>query len=103
MPVKHAVFLRLKPTTPAATLQQFFQGLAGFGRYVPGMKDFSGGPYSSPEGLNKGYTHGFVMTFADEASRNTYLDHPEHEKIKHLILPWIEGGLEGVVAFDWLT
>jgi hypothetical protein len=103
MPVKHAVFLRLKPETPANVVREFFQTLAAFDKHVPGMKDFSGGPYSSPEGFNKGYTHGFVMTFADEASRDTYLTHPEHDKVKAFMLPWIAGGLEGVIAVDWLA
>jgi hypothetical protein len=66
-------------------------------RSLPGFLSCTGGPYSSPEGLNQGYTHGFVMTFVDAASRDHYLTHPDHEKLKRAFLP----DLEGVVAFDF--
>ena len=42
---------------------------------------------SSPEGLDQGYTHGFVMTFADATARDSYLKHPDHEKFKAAALP----------------
>ena len=57
----------------------------------------SAGPYSSPEGLNRGSTHGCLMTFADAAARNSYLTHPDHEKVKEQFLPFVEE----VVAFDF--
>jgi hypothetical protein len=58
----------------------------------------SAGPYSSPEGLNKGFTHGCLMTFADAATRDQYLIHPDHEKIKDEFLPF----MEDVIAFDFV-
>jgi hypothetical protein len=64
---------------------------------MPGIKYFAGGPYASPEGLNQGYTHGFLVTFESSAARDAYLTHPEHEKIVELILPL----LDGVLAFDF--
>ena len=66
-------------------------------RQMPGFLSCQGGPYASPEGLNQGYTHGYVMQFADAATRDRYLVHAEHEKIKQSFLP----DLEGVVAFDF--
>lgn len=66
-------------------------------KIMPGFLALSGGPYSSPEGLNLGYTHGYLMTFANAHARNEYLTHPEHEKLKSEFLP----DLEGVVAFDY--
>jgi hypothetical protein len=37
------------------------------------------------------------MTFVDHNARDNYLTHPQHEKVKQAILPWIDG----VVAFDF--
>jgi hypothetical protein len=99
--VKHCVLLRFKPTTSPAKAQEIFDALASLQSKIPGILDFSGGPYSSQEGLHKGFTHGFVMTFQDEASRDTYLPHPEHEVVKSLVLSELDGGLDGVVAFDY--
>lgn len=100
--VKHVVVLRYRRDIPPEKVREIFAALDKLRRQVPGLLDFSGGSYSSPEGLHKGFTHGFVMTFADEASRNGYLAHPDHEAVKALIIPWLDGGLDGVVAFDWL-
>ena len=100
--VKHVVLLRFRSEVPQETKDEIFAALAGLQDKIPGLLDFSGGPYSSPEGLNKGFTHGFVMTFANEASRDVYLPHPEHEKVKAIVFPALDGGLDGVVAFDWL-
>jgi hypothetical protein len=41
------------------------------------------------------------MVFQDAASRDIYLPHPEHEKCKAMILPLLQGGLDGAVAFDY--
>lgn len=99
--ITHAVLLRVKKTTPKSEIDRVFQSLAGLKGKIPGLLTFSGGPYSSPEGMNKGFTHGFVMTFTDPAARDVYLPHPEHEKVKKLVLAILEGGLDGVVAFDY--
>lgn len=99
--VKHVVLMRLKPETSQEQIDQMFAALAGLHGKIPGLLDFSGGAYSSPEGLNQGFTHGFAMTFADAASRDAYLPHPDHEAVKQLIIPALDGGLDGVIAFDW--
>jgi hypothetical protein len=100
---KHVVLFRVKPETTDAQVDEILATLADLPAKIPGLLDFSGGAYSSPEGLSKGFTHGFVMTFADEASRDAYLPHPEHEIVKTMIVNQLDGGLDGVVAFDWLA
>lgn len=100
--VKHVVLLRFKREATAAQVAQVFAGLDGLRHKVPGLLDFSGGAYSSPEGLGRGFTHGFVMTFADPASRDRYLDHPDHEVVKQQALALLDGGVDGVITFDWL-
>ncbi len=99
--IKHAVLLRFKPSTSAARIDEIFAALAGLKEKIPGLLDFSGGAYASSEGLNQGFTHGFIMTFTDAATRDVYLPHPDHEVVKKMIVPELEGGLDGVVAFDW--
>ncbi len=95
--VQHMVLLKFKEGTPEATISACFTELASLKERIPGIEHFSGGPYCSPEGLNRGFTHGFLMTFQDSEKRNDYLPHPEHEKVKQMILEH----LEDVVAFDF--
>jgi len=99
--IHHLVLLRIRKDAAPAAVERMFQALAGLQAKIPGILSFSGGPYSSPEGLNRGYTHGFAMTFRDAAARDAYLPHPEHEKVKEIVLALLDGGLDGVLAFDF--
>jgi hypothetical protein len=94
------VLLKIRPDVTDEQVDEVFAALAGLVGSIPGLLSFSGGPYSSPEGLNRGYTHGFSMTFSDAAARDAYLPHPEHEQVKALVLAVLDGGLDGVLAFD---
>jgi Stress responsive A/B Barrel Domain len=48
-------------------------------------------------------TQAFCMTFTDVEARDAYLPHPEHEKVKDSVLAIVEGGFEGVIAFDFAS
>ena len=99
--ITHVVLLRIRKTTPTPEIDRVFSELAALRGKIRGLLSFSGGAYSSPEGLHKGFTHGFVMTFSDAAARDAYLPHPEHEKVKKIVFDVLDGGLDGVVAFDY--
>jgi Stress responsive A/B Barrel Domain len=92
----HVVLLKFA-ANKAHRAADVFAELDALRATIPGFLTFTGGPYSSPEGLHQGYTHGCVMTFMDAAARNGYLTHPDHELVKQRILP----DVEGVVAFDF--
>ena len=88
--IKHIVFFKFKPDTSDEQVQQLFEELLDLSETVPGIEDYVAGPNNSMEGLNQGYTHGFVMTFSDSAARDAYLPHPEHERVKAQLLPHLE-------------
>ena len=101
--VDHLVLFRFRSDLPEGALTELFQELRGLAAEVPGITGFRGGAYSSPEGLNRGFTHGMAMTFVDAAARDAYLPHPAHQRLVQRLLPMLEGGVEqGVVAFDFL-
>lgn len=95
--VQHMVVVKFKPETAQATIDDIYRGLAELPSLIPGITHFSGGPYSSDEGLNGGYTHGFLISFESTDARDNYLPHSEHERVKQQILPHIDG----VIAFDF--
>jgi hypothetical protein len=99
--VKHVVLLKFKKDTSADKIKEIFGALAGLRNRVRGLLDFAGGAYSGSEGLGRGYTHGFVMTFQDASCRDLYLPDPAHKTVVDLLLPQLEGGVNGVLAFDW--
>src|SRR5205807_2582254 len=80
--ITHMVLLRVRSDVQKSEVDRVFAALAGLKGRIPGLLSFSGGPYSSHEGLQRGFTHGFCMTFPEAAARDAYLLHPEHEKVK---------------------
>lgn len=98
--VKHVVLLRFKPEATPHVLAELFSAVAALRHTIPGLLDVSWGANNSPEGQAKGFTHGFVMTFADVASRDGYLPHPTHETVKSMLLQWVDGP-SGVIVVDW--
>jgi hypothetical protein len=95
--VKHFGLLQFKPHITREQIETCFRELGELVGLIPGLQNFCHGQYSSPEGLNDGFTHGFIMTFENAAARDAYLPHPEHERVKELVLPWVER----VVVFDF--
>jgi len=95
--VHHMVLLRFKPSATNDKVQALWAALAALKQELPGIVYFAAGPYASPEGLNQGFTHGFLMTFVNAAARDSYLIHAEHEKVKQDFLP----DVENVVVFDF--
>jgi hypothetical protein len=88
--IKHIALFKFKAGTTEEQIQKTFDELIELSENVPGIEDYVAGANNSPEGLNKGYTHGFVMTFTDAAARDAYIPHPEHERVKTTVIPLIE-------------
>jgi hypothetical protein len=99
--VKHVVLMKFKKDASPERIKEIFAALGNLRGQFQGLMDFAGGTYASGEGLNRGYTHGFVMTFRDAACRDMYLPDPAHKRVVNMLLPELEGGVNGVLAFDW--
>jgi hypothetical protein len=80
--IRHIVLMKCKPEATQEQIDEMFAVLGGLQDSIPGILAFEGGANNSPEGIARGYTHGFTMDFADEQVREEYLPHPEHEKAK---------------------
>lgn len=64
---------------------------------IQGVASVEWGVNDSPEGKNQGYTHSVLMTFDDEAGRQHYLPHPEHDALKAVLIPL----LDDIIVFDY--
>jgi len=95
--VQHVVLIKFKQDITEDQIVDVYAQLEELKEWIPGILSFAGGPYSSPEGLNQGYTHGFSMIFESIGARDDYLPHPKHEQVKAAILPLIDS----VIAFDF--
>jgi Stress responsive A/B Barrel Domain len=99
--ITHMVLLKVRRDVPQTEIDGIFADLAALRKSIAGITSFAGGPYSSPEGMQRGFTHGFCMTFASAAARDAYLPHPAHELVKARVLKALEGGVAGALAFDF--
>ncbi len=96
--VKHIALFKFRPETAPAEIQSLFDDILEMTEEIPGLEDYVAGENNSPEGLNQGYTHAFVMTFSDAAARDAYLAHPAHDRVKFKLIALIETG--AVVDFE---
>ena len=94
---RHFGVFQFKSSTTPAEIDECFTALESMVGEIPGLLTMEHGPYQSDEGLNEDFTHGFIMTFDSPESRDAYLPHPLHEKVKGLVVP----RLERVVVFDF--
>ena len=99
--VVHMVLFKVKPGVTRARLVRVMNLIGGLRKKLRGITYYCWGPYSSPEGLNRGYTHAFCMNFKDAKSRDVYLPHPEHMKVVAEVLKILKGGVKGALAFDF--
>jgi hypothetical protein len=99
--IVHMVLMRVRRNVQMMEVQRAFAALAGLQRQVPGILGFSVGPNISPEALERGFTHGFTMGFKDVLARDGYLHHPETARVRGLLLSVLEGGVDGLLVFDY--
>ncbi|TWU07914.1 Dabb family protein [Stieleria varia] len=85
--LRHAVFFGFKETATEDDINGVVQAFEALPEKVPEIIDFQWGTNNSPEGLDDGFTHCFLLTFADEAGRETYLPHPAHKAFGDVLRP----------------
>lgn len=97
--IQHIVLIKMRHDADPQATERLVGALARLQHKIPGILDYRWGKNVSPEGLGRGYEHGFVMTFESAEARDAYLPHPEHQKIGPLIAPVAEE----VLVFDLET
>lgn len=76
--LRHAVFFSFKEESTPEDVQGVVDAFAALPGKIEEIIDFQAGTNNSPEGLDDGFTHCFLLTFGDEAGRAAYLPHPAH-------------------------
>lgn len=99
--IRHIVLIRFRPDLDAAEIAEKLEGVLALKDRIGGILSIMAGENNSPEHLEKGFRHGFVVDFADGAARDAYLPHPEHVKVGKSLVEAAEGGIEGILVFDY--
>jgi hypothetical protein len=97
MMLRHIVLFGFKPEVGEAQATQIVRRFEALRREVPGVDSFEWGVNSSPEGLNHGLTHCFVLTFGTAEARDAYLVHPAHVDFAR----WARAHIEAATVVDY--
>ncbi|HVR34440.1 MAG TPA: Dabb family protein [Methylomirabilota bacterium] len=84
--VKHVGLIKFKEGTTEEQIDQLFDEVLDLTEAVDGIEDYVAGANNSPESMNNGFTHGYVMTFTEPANRDAFVQHAEHSRVKGRLL-----------------
>ena len=76
--LRHAVFFSFNEESSEQDIESVTTAFAALPEKIDSIIDFQWGTNNSPENHDDGFTHGFLLTFKDEAGRDVYLPHPAH-------------------------
>ena len=97
--VRHVVCLKFKAGTTQDQIAKIQAAFADLPKKITNIKKFEWGTNNSPEKMNKGFTHCFVLTFRSEKDRDEYLVHPAHKAFAAVLGPV----LDEVFVIDYLA
>lgn len=95
--LRHAVLFSFKEESGPEDIAKVAAAFAALPGKIPAIMDFEWGTNNSPEGLDRGFTHMFLLTFASEADRDAYLPHPDHQAFGEVLGPH----LKDVLVLDY--
>ncbi|MBC7855112.1 MAG: Dabb family protein [Pirellulaceae bacterium] len=97
--LRHCVLVKFKGDLTPEQIQESEAAFRGLKSKIDVIKDFEWGTDVSVEGKAEGFTHLFLVSFADEKGRDTYLPHAAHKEFVALVGPRIEK----VLVVDYWT
>lgn len=95
--LRHVVLFKFKSTSSEADIETVRKAFSALPKKIKEIKDYEWGINNSPEGLDKGFTHCFFVTFKSEEDRAVYLPHPAHKAFVDVLKPH----LEDVLVIDY--
>ena len=88
--LRHFVCFKYKSDVSKEKISEVEAAFVKLEKKIKDIKGFEKGQNNSPEGLNKGFKHCYLITFDSEKGRDNYLVHPEHKKFVELVGPVLE-------------
>ena len=98
--IRHIVLTKFKPETDEDKIFRIYDGLSALVERLPGAKNFTGGRSESPEQIERGYKHAFVIDFNSWEDLALYAEHPEHQALGAQIVDHAIGGIDGILVLD---
>lgn len=97
--LRHVVLFKFKEGTSAENIKKVEETFTALPSKISQIQGYEWGLNNSPEGLEKGFTHCFFLTFKSEKDRAIYLPHPDHKAFGAVLTPY----LDDVLVVDYWT
>jgi quinol monooxygenase YgiN len=88
--LRHVVMFKFKKDATPAQIDEVVKAFGELPKKIDTIQSYEWGTNNSPEMLDKGFTHLFLVTFKDEAGRAAYLPHPAHKAFVEKLKPILE-------------
>ena len=88
--LRHVVLFKFKKEATPKAIKSIENAFIALPNKIEDIKDFEWGLNNNPEGLNKGFTHCFFVTFDSEEGLAKYLPHPSHQAFVALLEPRLD-------------
>lgn len=98
--IRHIVLTKFKSETAEDKIAEIYSGLAAVAENLAGAQNFTGGRSQSPEQIERGYMHGFVIDFDSWDALQNYAENPEHQALGGQLVANAVGGIDGILVLD---
>jgi hypothetical protein len=89
-PIRHVVHFKFKKEATPAQVKKITDEFAALKTEISEVDALEWGTNSSPEGLDKGFTHCWIASFKTAKDRDAYLVHPAHKAFVEVLLPILD-------------
>ncbi|TRL40301.1 Dabb family protein [Rhizobium straminoryzae] len=98
--IRHIVLIRFRTDVTEPQIAALFAELEEIRTKISGVLAITSGRSESPEKIERGYLHGFVVDFDSWAALEAYQTHPDHKALGAKLVAHAQGGLDGILVFD---
>ena len=88
--MQHVVLFKFKDDAKPEDVKKIEVAFNALKSQIKEIKALEWGLNNSPENLNQGFTHCFLVSFASEKDREIYLPHPKHKEFVALLGPVLD-------------
>jgi hypothetical protein len=89
-PIRHVVHFKFKKEATPEQIQKVTDEFAALKKKIDAVDALEWGTNVSPEGLDKGFTHCWIVSFKTAKDRDAYLVHPAHKAFVDILKPILE-------------
>jgi hypothetical protein len=98
--IRHIVLTKFNPDTSEDKISEIYAGLSALADKLPGAQNFTGGRSESPEQIERGYMHGFVIDFDSWDALQIYAANEDHKALGGELVANAVGGIDGILVLD---